>query len=175
MQPDRKGFVRRLYQHQGGALLRYLTWRVRNANDAQDIAQEAYLRLLRFERVDLIRDPQGYLFRVAANLAREHQLRQAKEPLDIRAATDLLLLEAGCDRLEDSVDREARLAQLYRVIAGLDPRHRAVLLLHRRDGMTYEEIATELGISFHTVKKYLSIALAACRAALPAQESEPSP
>jgi RNA polymerase sigma-19 factor, ECF subfamily len=175
MSGDSRGFVRKLFQGQGTALVRYLTSRVRSSSDAQDIAQEAYVRLLRVDRVDLIRDPQAYLFRVAANLAREHQLKQARTPMDVRDAEDLLAIDALDRQIEDVVDLQARVAEMNRVLAGLEPRHRAVLLLHRRDGMTYEEIARELGISFHTVKKYLSIALAACREALPAPDLESSP
>lgn len=174
MTADQKGFVRSLFERQGGALVRYLTSRVRSANDAQDIAQETYLRLLRLDRIDLIRDPQAYLFRVAANLAREHHLKNARTPpLTAQALAESSLHEfAAATAIEDSVDRDAQLAKLYHAMAKLEPRHRAVLLLHRRDGMTYEEIAAELGISFHTVKKYLSIALAACRDALPASDLE---
>jgi RNA polymerase sigma-19 factor, ECF subfamily len=174
MTADSRGFVRRLFQLQGTALVRYLTSRVRSSNDAQDIAQEAYLRLLRLDRVDLIRDPQAYLFRVAANLAREHRLKQARTPVDLRDAADLLGIDVADGAIEDIVDRDARVAEMNRILAALEPRHRAVLLLHRRDGMTYEEIARELGISFHTVKKYLSIALAACREALPVPDLESS-
>lgn len=174
MSVDSQSFVRKLFQRQGSALVRYLTSRVRSANDAQDIAQEAYLRLLRVDRVDLIRDPQAYLFRVAANLAREHQLKRAHAPVDLREIADRLDIPSVTD-IEDVVDRDARVADLYRVMAALEPRHRAVLLLHRRDGMTYEEIAQELGISFHTVKKYLAIALTACREALATSDQELTP
>jgi RNA polymerase sigma-70 factor (ECF subfamily) len=170
MPSDRHNFVTRLFQHQAGSLVRYLTSKVRTGSDAQDIAQETYLRLLRLNRVDLVRDPQAYLFRVAANLAREHQIKQARSPLDIRANPDALA--TSISDTEDRIDRQRQVEELKHVLDKLDPRHRAVLLLHRRDGMTYEEIAAELGISFHTVKKYLGVALAACREALPVPDKE---
>jgi RNA polymerase sigma-70 factor (ECF subfamily) len=48
----------------------------------------------------------------------------------------------------------------------LNPTCRAVLIFHRRDGMTYDEIAARLGISSSMVKKYLATALRHCRSQL---------
>jgi len=167
---NRKSFVVELFSQQRGRLMRYLTARVRSAADAQDIAQETYLRLLRLERVDLVRDPQAYLFRVAANLAREHDLDRARARLGPVEANQTLWSDA--DAIEVAVDRDALVARMQRALGALQPHHRAVLILHRRDGMTYEEIARELGISFHTVKKYLSVALASCREVLLTSDQE---
>ena len=44
--------------------------------DARDLAQEAYVRLLRLERKDLIREPRPYLYRIAANILYEYELKR---------------------------------------------------------------------------------------------------
>lgn len=149
-----------------GGVLRYLRRRLGNQADARDVAQETYARLLRVDKVDLIRDPQSYVFRIAANLAYEFELNQRRD----RARLDALPLAEELERiaplsLEDQTDMEAYLARLDRVMAGLPARYRAALILHRRDGMTYEEIAAQLGTSVHMVKKYISAGLERCRSA----------
>ena len=55
--------------------------------------------------------------------------------------------------------------QLAAILDELPPLYRAILLLQKRDGMSYVEIAKELDLSVHTVEKYLFRALALVRAA----------
>ncbi|MBV8803793.1 MAG: RNA polymerase sigma factor, partial [Sinobacteraceae bacterium] len=52
------------------------------------------------------------------------------------------------------------------VVAGLSPRCRAVFTLYRRDGLSYKEIGTRIGVSTNMVKKYLARGLRHCRAHL---------
>jgi RNA polymerase sigma-70 factor (ECF subfamily) len=156
-----------------GGLLRYLRRRLGNTADARDVAQETYARLLRVDRTDLIRDPQSYIFRIAANLAYEFELHQRRE----RTRLDEPSMVEELQRLqshspEEQAELAANMARLNRVMANLPQRHRAALILHRRDGMTYEEIAAQLGTSVHMVKKYITAGLQRCRSGLAAHGSE---
>jgi RNA polymerase sigma factor (sigma-70 family) len=147
-------------------LQRFLMRRLRSAQNAQDLAQEAYLRLLRIGRGELVRKPQAYLYRIAANLVYEFQLRERQDPVtfDSRALEHLAEhpVELPADDTSDQHEIEEVLA---RVLAQLPPLYRAVFVLRKRDGMSYIEIASQLRISVHTVKKYLARAMALCRAA----------
>jgi RNA polymerase sigma-70 factor (ECF subfamily) len=150
-----------------GRLIRYLHRRTASAADARDIAQETYARLLRVSRLDLVRDPQAYLFRIASNLAYEHELRQRRE----RARLDEAPMMDDLERLaspspEDQAELAADVARLDRVMAKLSAKCRAALILHRRDGMTYEEIAAHMDTSVHMVKKYITKGLEICRSGL---------
>ena len=123
------------------------------------MAQEAYLRLLRASQSKLINDPEAYLYRIARNLLYEWytSLSPPNEPLE---ESEL----PGPDlRVEESVEIAQQIDQLNKVLTQLSPKCRAVVLMHRRDGMTYAEIGEALGISSSMVKKYLSQGLARCR------------
>jgi DNA-directed RNA polymerase specialized sigma24 family protein len=61
------------------ALRRFLIQRLRNAQDASDLSQEVYLRLLRVPDATLVRQPRAYLFRIAANVLYEFHMRQQHE------------------------------------------------------------------------------------------------
>lgn len=156
-------FVAELARAHGQDLLRFIAKRLRTSADASDIAQETYVRLLRLERKDLIRDPRPYLYRIAANVLYESELRRRA------TAFGLLRMAAGGDPQADSVDAqgEAELlemrAHLGRALQGLSPKCRAVILMHRRERMTYDEISAALGISTSMVKKYLAQGLQHCR------------
>ena len=168
-QADKEGeqasaqFVARLARAHGKDLLRFIAKRLRTAADASDIAQETYVRLLRLERKDLIRDPRPYLYRIAANVLHESELRRRA------SAFGLLKLAAGGDSESDAVDAQGEAevlemrAHLERALQGLSPKCRAVLLMHRRERMTYDEIAAGLGMSTSMVKKYLAQGLQHCR------------
>jgi RNA polymerase sigma-70 factor (ECF subfamily) len=157
--------VERLAAEHHDDLVRYIARRVRTVADARDIAQEAYVRLLRLERKDLIREPRSYLFRIAANVLYEFQLKN-------RADQAGLLLWRGelGPGAAGNHDPQIEMLALSRVMEAalmqLSPKCRAVLILHRRDGMTYHEIAERIGISASMVKKYLIQGLRHCREAL---------
>lgn len=160
-QPD--AFVTNLATKHGDDLLRFLSRRTTNAADARDVAQEAYVRLLRVERKDLIKNPQAYLYRIAANLIYEQQLKRRSDAAGLERWTKERAQIAdtiGTDRAADAIVIRG---QLNKVLDQLSPKCRAVIILHRRDGLTYDEIAQRLGISARMVKKYLSIGLRHCR------------
>ncbi|MBL8268767.1 RNA polymerase sigma factor [Steroidobacter sp.] len=144
-------------------LLRILRARLPNAQDADDLAQEAYTRLLRYEgriEPDQLRP---VLFRIASNLMTDHwrwmRLRQA--------GTQLPIEELEFDSEEPShdrhVDAEQQLRRLEQVVLGMPEKRRLVFLLSRIEGLSNAEIATRCGISIKTVEKHLAIALAECR------------
>jgi RNA polymerase sigma-19 factor, ECF subfamily len=53
--------------------------------------------------------------------------------------------------------------QLERALSQLPSTHAAVLLAHKRDGLSYEEVAAKLNLSVHTVEKYVTQAKARIR------------
>jgi len=147
-------------------LQRFLMRRLHDAHDAQDLAQETYLRLLRVERGDLVRNPQAYLYRIASNLVYEFRLRERQEAVTF----DSLALEHAAEhpqelRPDEATERIMSEEQLQAVLMQLSPIYRAILLLRKHEGQSYPQIAATLGISVHTVKKYLARAVAQCRAA----------
>lgn len=155
--------VERLAEDHGDDLLRYISRRVRTSADARDIAQEAYVRLLRTEHKHLIRDPLAYLYRIAANLLYEFALKQREDLSGLMRWSSENRLQSQAPEMGGDAESLALQDRLESVLRQLSPTCRAVLLLHRNEGMTYEEIANRIGISSSMVKKYLSQALQHCR------------
>jgi RNA polymerase sigma factor (sigma-70 family) len=160
----------------GRPLMKFFISRLPNSADAPDLVQEVYLRLLRLDRPDLIRCPEAYLFTIASNIAHEQSLKRSSRPPHI-ALEDTLSEELPADidafataAPERAAQQADRLRNLERVLSQLSPKARATLVWHRRDGRTYKEIGSELGISANMVKKYLAQALAHCRKSLDREE-----
>jgi RNA polymerase sigma-70 factor (ECF subfamily) len=147
-------------------LRRYLMGRLHHAENAQDLAQEVYLRLLRFEDAHQVRDFRAYLYRIASHVVYEFKFRARERFLtfDSQAVEDWAERppHVAPDQIGDQLSTERQLDQM---LAKLQPTCRAVLLAHKRDGLSYSEVANKLGLSEHTVKKYVFRAIATLRAA----------
>lgn len=150
-------------RHHAG-LTAFIRRRVRRTTDAHDLAQEAYVRFLRADRNELIRNPEAYLYTVAVNLIREQGVLERRWTSSVDAAespVDPALIDLRTP--EEELDAAARLSRISGMIDALPPKLRTVLILQYRDGMTYEQIAQQLGVTTHAVKKYVMTALALCR------------
>jgi RNA polymerase sigma factor (sigma-70 family) len=164
MADPKPSLVGRLFAEQRGALLAFFRRRIRSEVDAQDLAQEVYLRMLRVSDPGAIRDPVLYLYTVANNLVKEHAVRERRQASDVDidevAAQEQLETLPGFD---GELDLEQRVARLRVVLKQLRPKWQAAVELYFTHGLSYREIATRLGVSPQMVKKYVAQALIHCR------------
>lgn len=144
------GFVRRM---------------VSNPDDAADIAQETFLRAFQsFSRFDGRSSARTWLFRIAHNLCidRARRLDRRVEETALIDSEDESVMDVSDDRWQPDrlvLDDELREA-VERGIEAMSEKLRAVLLLHDREEMAYDEIAATLGIPVGTVKSRLFLARA---------------
>jgi RNA polymerase sigma factor (sigma-70 family) len=162
--PKRNGFVAAIAAQYGGRLRRFLGVRLRSSADAQDLAQEVFLRLLRVEHHEAIRSPEAYLFTVASHVIHQHALRERAVPRAMDIDDVLMELQAAAgDDPQRQAETEQRMESLRATLAKLPPQYSAALVLHRFAGLSIEEIGKELGVARPTAKKYLARALLHCR------------
>lgn len=160
-----QAFVADIERQHGARLRRFFARRLRyGAVDVADLVQEVFLRLLRIDRHETIRSPEAYLYTIAFHVLHQHVLRKAALPETVEVTA--LIEEMDTSPEGDPANQaevHQRLDELLGVLARLSPKAQAVLLLHRRDGYSLEEIGTQLGISRAMAAKYLSQALLQCR------------
>lgn len=147
-------------------LVRFLRSRVHSEDDALDLAQECYTRLLRYRDDHDAASLQFLLFRIARNLLTDSWRTRKAQHQDAHVPVDDLELEAAQPTQLDLVHGEQQMAALKRVIHRLPPRCQAVFVFSRIDGLSHNDIARRCGISTRAVEKHITKALAACRAAL---------
>lgn len=147
-----------------GELYGYLIKRVRHRHNAQDLAQEVYMRLMRVKNQEEVQDCRAYMYTIASHVVHEYRFR-ARERYLIPDSPTIEDKHEQPEHFErDPVGDWLNSAQqLDRVLELLPPTLRAVLVLLKRDGMSYKEIAQTLDFSEHTVKKYLCRAIALLR------------
>jgi RNA polymerase sigma factor (sigma-70 family) len=149
------------FEEQKERLLRILSVITGSRAEAEDLAQEAFTRLLeRWETVAAMEDPAGYLHRTAMNLFR-NQYRRARVVL---ARTVGLGPEQ--DVFKPVEDRDAA----ARALGALTPRQRAALVLTEALGYSGEEAGQLLGIKASTVWALTHQARAALRGTVEATD-----
>lgn len=153
-------------EHYAAELHRYLMRRLRDAQSAQDVAQEVYLRLLRVSDAEQVRNYQAYLFSVASNVIREFKIRAHRDRVtyDSEMVEEMADTEAQPGNVGASGEVDAKI-QLESLLAQLPPLCRAVLVLHKQEGLSYPEVADRLGITLPTVHRNVFRALALLRKA----------
>lgn len=144
------------------SLIHFLRQRLRTPEDANDVAQEAYIRMMQYQNSRQIRSPSSMLFRIAINVAndlgRSEQVRRVSDQCSLEAVE--LISDTPSPEREISAKQELEL--LRAAIEELPPKCRQVFLLSRVRRMTYPEIAVHCGISVKMVEKHISRALAVC-------------
>lgn len=147
----RNFFLRRLYPHR---------------QDAEDLAQEVWERLLQQKRQVKVDDPKNYLFGVARHTLaafltrRKRRRRLMGVCLELDDRTQEVQLANG---ERDIVDELVMTEQVNGLLMQLPPAFREVLLAHEAHGFSYEEVAAKLGFSKFTVEIYLKQAKAKLR------------
>lgn len=136
--------------------------------DLDDVAQEVFLRLLRYEREELVADPRGYLFKMAANVASEWSMRASERLPHESGWLDELMDER--DTTAD-LDKDRRHADVRHALQALPVREREILRLHFGDGLDYEMIAAQLGVTRRIVKRDVVRAYTRLRLALSSAET----
>lgn len=147
------------HEREVGAFLRR---RVGGAADAADLSQEAFLRLAGLRRSEAVEDPRGFLFTVAANLARDHLRRFVRRQRVEAGPVDETLVCPSANPEEALGARQERCV-LRDAIDRLPERTRQIFLLYHIEGYSYREIAERMELSPRTVEYHLRQALDHCR------------
>lgn len=145
-------------------LRRFLTRRRAGTSaDIDDIAQEVFLRLIQYDRAELVDHPKTYLFKIAANISADWAVRSSRRlPHDAAWLTELVdALSPDAELERADTEEQIRLA-----LETLPVRAKEILRLHFGEGMNHQEIATVLGVTRKIVKRDVARAYAALRATL---------
>ncbi|MEM8848822.1 MAG: sigma-70 family RNA polymerase sigma factor [Pseudomonadota bacterium] len=149
-----------LYRDHHGWLLNWLSGRLRCRENAADVAQDTFVRLIGKSDQLSLNQPRSYLVTIARGLAIDLVRRRAVEQayLDVLAQTLAVVTSSEEDR---AVFIET-LARIEAVLRELPDRARKAFLMSRLDGLGHREIAAALQVSLSTVEKDIAKALRCC-------------
>jgi RNA polymerase sigma factor (sigma-70 family) len=145
-------FLRRLLLRRGRS----------NRNDIDELIQEGFLRLCRYQQEQnmTVRDPVAFLVNAVEKVHIDHVRRAT---LARRIFSDQPYQEVDCVEVTSSAEQDAEAHELIerieRSLAAANPRTREAFLLHRFEGMSYAEIAKRLCISTKAVTNHIAKAM----------------
>lgn len=142
-----------LFQQLYPSLFRYLHRLTGDADIADDIAQEAFVRLLKQSLPEA--EVRPWLFTVAMNLVRDHARKVERRNRLLTTAPALVTTSALPDEV---VERSEAVASVRSVLDQLPPRDQQLLLM-REEGFKYEEIARVVGVAPASVGTLIARAL----------------
>ena len=172
MTSNKDQFLAKLVEQHGVALEKFLARRLDSPEDAAEIAQDAFLRIHRMQEPQQLDNARAFLFQVASNLAidqlrrrtlhyrfinSEKHLSNDGEPLDINA------IAASPEQI---ISAREKLDAIYAAVDELPFKVKQAFLLHRKRGLSYNDIARQMDVSVSSVEKYILQALKHCRARL---------
>ncbi len=161
----KQNFISGLFERNKRDLLTYFTHRV-GREDASDLLQETFVRVLRNGQLEAAANPSGYLHQMASNLATDFTRRRKMQlkyviPGDI--PDDVPADDASA---EQQVDASQRSHVLQMAIDTLPPRCRQIFVMRMHEDVPQDVIAKRLGITRNMVDRHLRIAIERCRMAV---------
>lgn len=163
--------VDRLFREHNAALLRFVAAKLGSKQEAREIAQEAYVRLLRLDTREAVGYLRAFLFKTAANLAMDRLRQRARRGFMLPArGRDFSVFELSPERL---IEGEQALQALRAAIAELPEKCRRAFILHRVQGLSCQQIAARMGIQDRMVRLYVARALEHLRSRVEAAGDKP--
>jgi RNA polymerase sigma-70 factor (ECF subfamily) len=167
------GGLKQLYTLHRPELLRFLTARTGDREDAEDVIQELWIKL---ETVPggPVANGRAYLYRMAQNLVldrvRERRRRERREQNWTTQETGVAPnggeVADAAPNAEDLLAERDEIARIASAIANLPEGARRTFRLHKIEGLSHGEVAERLGISRSGVEKHMAVAMKYLRRAL---------
>ncbi len=153
--------VEALYSEHHSWLKGWLLRRLGNPEQAADLAQDTFIRLLSSERVPhRLDEPRAFLTTVAQHLVFNHWRREKLEKSYLEALAQLP--DDSAKSPEEHAILLETLTELDQLLDGLPAIVRRAFLLSQLEGRTHAQVAELLDISIPTVKRYIVKALQRC-------------
>lgn len=160
---SRSAAVADLYRDHHGWLVGWLRRRLGCPHNAGDLAHDTFLRILgRPQPMAEVHEPRAWLTRIAHGLMVDQFRRQDIERACLEAIASMP--EQTTPSPEERMLLVDALVRIDALLDGLAPKARAAFLLSRLEGLTYPEIAAQLGVGLSSVEKYMAAALRHCHA-----------
>lgn len=128
--------------------------RGRTRHDADDLVQEAWVRLACYERRQTVDEPEAFLMRAALNLSID-AYRTSRNHGEQVLLDDVVLVDST-PSAETVVLARERIARVSECLAGLDAKTCKIFLAHRIEGLSYLEIARQHRLSVSAIEKHIA-------------------
>lgn len=149
-----------LYSDHHGWLQRWLRARLGDREQAADIAQDTFVRLLVSQRLPSVGQGRRFLLQIARHLVVDHWRRQRIEQAYLESLAQLPAPETPSPETRMLIIES--LLQVDAMLDAMPERVRSAFVMSQFEGLSYAQIAARLGVSVSAVQKYMLRAIGAC-------------
>jgi RNA polymerase sigma factor (sigma-70 family) len=151
------GDIERIFREHNDALVRFIAARLGSKQEASEVAQEAYVKVLSLDHLEAVSYLRAFLFKTAANLATDRLRARSRRGRIVQVGG----LESAVFELspERELDGQQTLERLRDAIDELPTKCREAFLLYRLEELSVEEVAARLGLRERMVWRYIARAL----------------
>lgn len=128
--------------------------RGRSVHDADDLVQDAWVRLSRYEASHSVEQPEAFLMQTALNLSIDAHRRQVNRGEAV-VLEEVVLIDTAPSAEAVLLGRE-RLARVSQGLQRLPDKTREIFLDHRLEGLTYEEIGRKHKLALSSVERHIA-------------------
>jgi RNA polymerase sigma factor (sigma-70 family) len=163
---DQASFIQSLYLAHRQELGNYLISKFRiDPGEAEDVVQSAFVRLSELHNLKEIDNHRAFLYKMCSNMVLDSQ-RHKK--VTVSYANSMASDEEAYTNIgpEEEAESNQRLGIIARALWNMPSKRRQLLMMSRFDGLSYAEIARQVGLSETVVRKHIAKALADCHKAL---------
>lgn len=146
-----------VFRLQHGPLLRFLSRRAGSREEAEDIIQDAYVRILAVDRTEDIRELERYVWRSALNIATDHG--RARQRWNRIAKALSAQEEHVTPSAEVSANARERWTLLIQAVSELPPRDHQAFMLRVAQSLPFEDVGRAMQVSSRMAKIYVARAL----------------
>ncbi|KAF2329032.1 RNA polymerase sigma factor [Flavobacterium daemonense] len=148
------------FKSQIKALRNFLFYKYGNMEQAEDLAQEAFVKLWKNCASVPLEKAKSFIYTVANNSSLNEI---AHQKVVLRYEKNFTGLDKTNESPEYILEEKQFQAKLLKAIENLNEKQRIAFLMHRIDGKKYSEIALDLNISVKAVEKRIHLALLSLR------------
>lgn len=123
-------------------------------HDAEDLVQEAFVRLACYQRQHAVDAPEAFMMKAALNLSVDEHRKRARHGEEV-PYEDVSIVDPSPGAEDVQVSRE-RLLRLSVCLARLNEKTRSVFLACRLDGLSYQEVGRTHGLSVSAVERHVA-------------------
>lgn len=146
-----KQWVERLFNEHNASLMNFLLTRLRSNEEAREVAQEAYVRMLQLDQPQTISYFRAFLFKTAGNIAIDRLRKDARE----RDRPLFPMFDQEAPSAEQTATRRQTIRQVERALEELPAKCRKAFLLSKIYGLSTREIASQMHMTPRMIRNYL--------------------
>jgi len=156
------GELAKLFESHNQALVRYLAAILGSPDDAGEVAQEAYARLLRLDCSETVSHLRAYLFRTARNIAIDRLRTRTRQNKLLKLVNVHEEEPLSVDDPENTAVAMEMVKDLESIIRELPPKCQTAFILYKFRNQSYADIAAKMELTESMIRKYVRRALVHC-------------